>query len=87
MTALRPRKKDEKPGRTVSMDTIIWKARGRNGEKYTTGIIDDKTNFIWHFEQLNAAGPGATSVREIRVFREQVAQGVWRVAVAAQACP
>ena len=35
-----------------SMDTIVWKARGKNGEKYTTGMIDDRTNFIWHFEQM-----------------------------------
>ena len=46
------RRKDPVPGRTVSMDTIVWKARGRNGEKYTTGMIDDRTNFIWHFEQI-----------------------------------
>ena len=34
------------------MDAIIWKQRGKHGEKATVGIIDDKSNYIWHFEMV-----------------------------------
>jgi hypothetical protein len=46
------RVKDPVAGRTVSMDAIIWKQRGKHGEKATVGIIDDKSNYIWHFEMV-----------------------------------